>query len=240
MIDECLVVTVRVTGDGCPLAAASRAAGVSVAAQPPLLRRDGNALLRFAATPDDGLAEAVNADDRIRYLHRSRGGSGGGAGHAPEASGGRGAGGGSGGAAGGARGGGYDEYRCLSLEPCVVHKLTDRGFMAESVTYNDGNGRFVGAVVGRDVLDEVMAAAGDAVGVRLEQISPLDASGTSGRWDLTPAQEAAIRTAHRMGYFAVPKEATAATVAAELGIGKSAFLERLRRGQAALFDQLFG
>jgi predicted DNA binding protein len=42
-----------------------------------------------------------------------------------------------------------------------------------------------------------------------------------------------------MGFFSVPREADASEVAAELGIGKSAFLERLRRGQATLFAQLF-
>ncbi|MFB6193864.1 MAG: helix-turn-helix domain-containing protein [Halobaculum sp.] len=237
MIEECLVVAVRVTGDGCPLAAASRAAGVSVAAEPPSLRRDGNALLRFSATPDDGLAETLDADDRIRYLHRSRGG---GAGRAVGGGGSGGSRSSGGGSSGGRSGGAYDEYRCLSLAPCVVHDLTDRGFMAESLTYDGGEGRFVGAVVGREVLGEVMEAAGDAVGVRLEQISPLDTAGTSGRWDLTPAQAAALRTAHRMDYFAVPKGATAEEVAGKLGIGKSAFLERLRRGQSSLFDQLFG
>jgi predicted DNA binding protein len=92
------------------------------------------------------------------------------------------------------------------------------------------------------VLQGVMSAAGEAVGVRLERVYPLgsDSGGAAGRWDVTPAQESAIRTAHEMGYFGVPKGCTASEVAAELGIGKTAFLERLRRGQAALFEQLFG
>jgi predicted DNA binding protein len=42
-----------------------------------------------------------------------------------------------------------------------------------------------------------------------------------------------------MGYFSVPRETTASEVAAELGISKSAFLERLRRGQDGLFAQVF-
>ncbi len=217
MIEECLVAEVRVTGDDCPLATASAESGVVCETEPPLLRRDGNALVRFAAEPDDELAAVLDADDRVRYLHRA--------------------------AAGRTDTGSAetrDEYRCLSLDPCVIHELADRGFMAESLTYRNGDGRFVGAVVGRDVLQAVMAAAGDAVGVRLERVTPLAGGGTSGRWDLTPAQEAAIRTAHRMGYFGVPKAVTAGEVAAELGIGKTAFLERLRRGQAALFEQLFG
>ena len=210
MIEECLVAEVRVTGDDCPLAAASAAAGVTCEAEPPLLRRDGNALVRFSAASDDTLAAALEGDDRLRYLHRAEAGDG------------------------------RDDYRCLSLEPCVIHELADRGFMAESLTYRNGDGRFLGAVVGREVLQAVMAAAGETVGVRLQRVTPLSGGETGGRWDLTPAQEDAIRTAHRMGYFGVPKAVTASEVAAELEIGKTAFLERLRRGQAALFEQLFG
>ncbi len=30
-------------------------------------------------------------------------------------------------------------YRCLSLQQCVVHKLISAGFMVESLTYRDGN-----------------------------------------------------------------------------------------------------
>ncbi len=211
VIEECLVVEVGVTGDGCPLATAAGTAETTVEAEPPSLRRDGNALVRFAAPPDETLAATLDADDRVRYLHRARGDD-------------------------------RESYRCLSLEPCVIHDLVDVGFMPESVAYRPEGARFAGAVVGREVLQGVMSAAGDRVGVSLERVYPLgsDSGGAAGRWDLTPAQEEALRTAHAMDYFAVPKAVTAEAVAAELGIGKTAFLERLRRGQAALFEQLFG
>ncbi|SDM83073.1 Predicted DNA binding protein, contains HTH domain [Halogranum gelatinilyticum] len=215
MIDECLVVEFRVTGDDCPLAAASKAAGVTIESQPPQLRDDGNALLRFGAPESDALASVLDKDARIRYLHRSSGED------RPD----------------------RDEYRCLSKQPCVVHELTDAGFMAETLTYRDGEERYTGAVVGYDVLQGVLEAAGATVGVTLERIYPLGPEGetsTTGRWDVTGAQEAAIRTALRMGYFAVPKQVTATEVGEELGISKSAFLERLRRGQKGLFSQIFG
>lgn len=211
MIDECLVVEVSVTGDACPLAAATESSGTRVEADPPLLRRDGNALLRFSAPTDGELGGALDADGRIRYLHRSRSD-------------------------------GRDRYRCLSMHPCVVHDLVDVGFMVESLTYADGGGRFGGAVVGREVLRGVMEAAGDAVGVTLERVYPLgpESGDAAGRWDVTPAQEAALRAASAAGYFSVPKGATAAEVAEELDISKTAFLERLRRGQASLFEGVFG
>ncbi|WP_129115661.1 helix-turn-helix domain-containing protein [Halegenticoccus tardaugens] len=212
MIDECLAVEFRVTGDDCPLAAASDTTGVDVECEPPQLRADGYALLRFSAPRSDDLAGALDADDRIRYLHRTTDD-------------------------------GRDTYRCLSKRPCVVHELTNVGFMAETLTYRAGVERHTGAVVGYGVLQGVLEAAGEAVGVRLERLYPVGPEGepsASGRWDVTPSQEAALRTALEMGYFAVPRGATASDVAAELGISKSAFLERLRRGQAGLFAQAFG
>ena len=192
MIEECLAVEFDVTGDDCPLAAATEETDTEIVCEPPQLRSDGNALLRFTAPPDDDLAATLDADDRIRYLHRSRGGD-------------------------------RDTYRCLSKSPCVVHRLTDAGFMAETLVYRDGEERHTGAVVGNDVLQGVMSAAGDAVGV----------------WGLTSAQAEALRAAFEMGYFAVPKGATADEVASAVGISKSAFLERLRRGQAAMFERVF-
>lgn len=210
MIEECLSVEVRVTGDGCPLAAATDRVDASVEAAPPLLRPDGNALLRFTAPASDGLARTLDADDRVRYLHRSRGEE-------------------------------RDEYRCLSLDPCVVHELTDAGFMAEALTYADGVERYDGTVVGEEVLRGVLATAGDRVGVTLERVYPLGpgAEPGTGRWNVTAPQAEALRTALRMGYFTVPREATAGEVAAELGIGKSAFLERFRRGLSGLLAQVF-
>lgn len=210
MIEEALGVEVRLEGDDCPLADASHAAAVPLDADPPQLRDDGYALLRFSGPADDGLAAALEADDRLRYLH-------------------------------GARDDDRVLYRCLSKQPCVVHSLVSVGFLVESLRYNEGVARVKGAVVGHEVLRGVMDATGDTVGARLERVYPMgptDAAAVDQRWDLTPAQAEALRAAHEAGYFAVPRETTAAEVAAELGISKSAFLERLRRGQSALLEQV--
>ena len=213
MIEECLVVEFTVTGDDCPLSDATRAVGVAVDAMPPQLRVDGNALLRFSV-PEEGsdeLATVLDGDDRIRYLHRS------------EVD-------------------GRANFRCLSKHPCVVHALVSVGFMAEQLGYRDGTERHTGAVVGHDVLRGVLDVAGETGGVRLERVYPLgteDDEPVAQRWDVTPAQEEALRVALRMGYFEVPRRATAGEVAETLGIGKSAFLERLRRGQSVLLDGVF-
>lgn len=209
MIPECLVVEFRVTGDECPLADAARATGATIDASPPLGRGDGNALLHFSAT-DRSVGEALDGDDRIRYLHESQAGD-------------------------------RYNYRCLSKHRCVVHDLVDAGFLVDSVHYRNDTERYAGAVVGHDVLEGVLEAAGETVGVSVERISPLGDEGDdpiAKRWDLTPAQGEAVRAAYDMGYFEVPRAVTAGEVADELGVSKSAFLERLRRAQASLIDQV--
>jgi predicted DNA binding protein len=256
VIEECLVVEFRVVGDECPLAAASRTTGIAIDARPPQRRADGTVLLRFSAPPDDTLATVLDADDRIRYLHAASAEN-------------------------------RTNYRCLATAPCVAHRLTDAGLLAESLRYREGTERHSGAVVGYDVLQDVLGAVGkynatdpdadrspnttdptdrtdrttendpksgdgDAhthregrttdIEITVERVYPLrseDDSPVARRFDLTPAQASAIETALGMGYFAVPRECTASDVADALGIGKSAFLERLRRGQARLFAGLF-
>lgn len=211
MIEECLVVDIRVEGDACPLADATDFTGASVEASPPVLRRDGNALLRFSVDLDDevSLTSVIEGDDRIRYLHRASGAD-------------------------------VATYRCLSRDPCVLHDLADEGLLLESVRYQDGIEYLTGSVVGTEVLQGVMTAAGDAIGVTIERVNPLgtEVAGSPKRqWNLTPAQEEALLAALEAGYFKVPKEATASDVAGELSISKSAFLERLRRGQSGLLRQ---
>ncbi|PSQ34366.1 transcriptional regulator [Halobacteriales archaeon SW_12_69_24] len=211
MIDDCLMVEFRIEGDDCPLAATTREVAVTVAAEPPLLRGDGNVLLRFSAPPDPDLAAVLDADDRIRYLYRARTED-------------------------------RDTYRCLSRHPCVVHQLVDTGFVVESLTYSDGGVVLQGAVVGYDVLETVLETAGRTVGITLERVyalRPDEDAPVETRWDLTPAQTESLREALAMGYFGVPRAATASEVADALAISKTAFLERLRRAQASVFAAMF-
>jgi predicted DNA binding protein len=211
MIDECLMTEFRIEGDDCPLADATRETGAVVDVAPPLLRDDGNVLLRFSSTRNDDLTTYLDEDDRIRYLYQSD------------------------------NGGRYN-YRCLSLHPCVVHELVSAGFMVESLTYQDGSAILTGAVVGYGVMRAVMETAGETIGVKLERVYALRAEeeeSIAKQWNLTPAQEESLRYAVRMGYFTVPREATADEVAAEMGISKSAFIERLHRAQQSLLTQLF-
>jgi predicted DNA binding protein len=212
MIDECLVVEFAVDGDNCPLADLSASVGTSVDCHPPLLRNDGTSLLRFSVSESaQEFATALDDDERIDYLHVVDGG------HSITA-------------------------RCLSKQPCVVHDLIDAGFLAESLEYSEGNGFFSGGVVGYDVLRNIIDSLQDTVGVDIKRVYPLDndeENAVHKRWGLTPAQEEALRVGYEMEYLSVPREVTASDVADELGISKSAFLERLHRGEQQLFSQMF-
>jgi len=59
------------------------------------------------------------------------------------------------------------------------------------------------------------------------------------RNELTAEQLTVLRTAHRMGYFDVPREASADDIAAELEIAQSTLSERLRLAEKQLFDLVF-
>ncbi|AGB36960.1 helix-turn-helix domain-containing protein [Natronococcus occultus] len=212
MIDDCLAVEFRVRNDDCPLAEASRDVGVEIDARAPQRRSDGYDLLQFRSTRTDRLTTHLDEDDRISHLYVSRTD-------------------------------GRSRYRCLSKQPCVVRRLIDGGLIVETLRYREGEARIFGTVVGRDVLKGVMEAAGETVGVKLERVFPLESEVTESpgqRWELTPAQEECLRTALEAGYFEIPRRTSSEAVAAELGISKSAFLERLRRAEAALFEQMFG
>ncbi|MFB6121019.1 MAG: helix-turn-helix domain-containing protein [Halobacteriaceae archaeon] len=211
MIDGCLMTEFRIEGDECPLADASQSAGATIDAAPPLLRDDGNVLLRFSSAPNDDLTQVLDEDDRIRYLYQ-------------------------------AETDGRYNYRCLSLNPCVVHELISTGFMVESLTYQDGNAILAGAVVGNDILKDVLETAGQTVGIQLKRVysmRPDEDNAVEKQWNVTPAQAESLRRALELGYFKVPREATADDVADALDISKTAFLERLHRAQDALLSDLF-
>lgn len=211
MIDECLMTEFRIEGDDCPLADAARSVGATIDAAPPLLRDDGNVLLRFSSAPNDDLTRVLDEDDRIRYLYQ-------------------------------AETDGRYNYRCLSLTPCVVHELISTGFMVESLTYEGGNAILTGAVVGKDILKDVLEIAGQTVGIQLKRVysmRPEEDDAVENQWNVTPAQAESLRCALELGYFEVPRDATAEDVADALGISKTAFLERLRRAQDGLFSDLF-
>lgn len=59
------------------------------------------------------------------------------------------------------------------------------------------------------------------------------------RNELLQEQLEVLRTAHRLGYFDVPRQASAEDIAVELDIAQSTLSERLRLAEKRLFDLVF-
>jgi hypothetical protein len=59
------------------------------------------------------------------------------------------------------------------------------------------------------------------------------------RNELSQEQLTTLQTAHRLGYFDVPRRASAEDIATELGIAQSTLSERLRLAENRLFDLVF-
>ena len=88
--------------------------------------------------------------------------------------------------------------------------------------------------------DESVSRFGDLCDQRGVTMVPLrinrraDRPGESG---LTPQQRTTLRTAYRLGYFDVPRQATLEDIAAEFGVSDQAVSERLRRGMTHLVEK---
>ena len=211
MIDEFLKVAFKVTGDDCPLMEASEAAETIIEAQPPQRRSDGNVLLKFSAPKNEALREHLDGDDRIQFLHVAESDD-------------------------------HDIFRCLSKQPCVVQELVDGGFLADSIQYRYGEAIFYGAIVDREVLKGVVDRPEGDISVKLQHLYLVQTEANEAanwQWNVTDRQEECLRTAVEMGYFELPRQSNPEAVATELGISKSAFLERLRRAEQEIFREMF-
>jgi len=211
MIDECLIVEFDVEGDDCPLASATATTGATATAQPPQLREDGNILLQFSTSAGDNLATALDADSRIRYLHRATADS---------------------------RDNFrcLSKHPCIVHELISAGLLVD-SIQYQNGTARL-TGAVVGHTVLQGVMGRASDTVGVQL-QRVYPLQEEDDEPVAQRWDLTPAQVESIQTARELGYFDIPREADAGEVADALDISKSAFLERLRRAQASLFRDLF-
>jgi len=212
MTDGGLLIQFRIEGDDCPLAAVTRETETAIEAKPGLLRSDGNVLLQFQAmTNAEKIAHRLEEEQRLRYVH------------AIERS-------------------GDTEFRCLSLDPCVQHQLFNIGFMPLSIRYQTGHEYYTGAVIGHETMKQVVGHAYESVNVQLQGIQQMEVAESkrlTQRWDITPAQREAIVAGLEHGYFAVPRELSAEEVATKLGISQSAYLQRVHRAEARIFEQIF-
>lgn len=86
-------------------------------------------------------------------------------------------------------------------------------------------------------LRRALAAVPDAVDVTVERVGEYDGSSAATR-GLTERQREAVQTARDLGYYAVPREATVAEVAAELDCAPGTAAEHLRKAESAVMDGL--
>lgn len=106
----------------------------------------------------------------------------------------------------------------------------------------DGEGRTRVTVVGRgDSLGELVEALrAGGVGVEVLEVGAYDRRHGTVTAGLTDRQREALETATGLGYYAAPRRASLADVAAALDVASGTASELLRRGEAALMGRLFG
>lgn len=216
MEDGYVIVELAVDGAGCPLVEATRDHDVVLEERPPAIRSDGTPRVHFDAEGDvDAMESTVENHEAVSEVQFTESGS-------------------------------VGTCRASIDGECLLAPLVDAGFIPHEIRIENGVERLWGSVPGRDTLADVIAAAREHGSVRLERattVSDEPATETSPRdrpdTALTKRQRDAVAAAQAMGYFEVPREADATAVADELGISKSAFLDRLKRAQATLFENLF-
>jgi hypothetical protein len=102
---------------------------------------------------------------------------------------------------------------------------------------SDGDARLT--IVGDPgALQGVVDALPESVVVEVERIGEYDHHRVALAGSLTDRQREAVRVAVEAGYYAVPREADLAAVAAELGVAESTASTLLRRAEAAVMERV--
>jgi predicted DNA binding protein len=105
----------------------------------------------------------------------------------------------------------------------------------------DGDGRLTVTAVGAgDALTTLVETLRERaeVGVEVLEIGDYDRRHGAVTGGLTDRQFEAVETATRLGYYAAPREASLAEVAAELDIAEATASELLRRAESELMERL--
>jgi hypothetical protein len=126
-----------------------------------------------------------------------------------------------------------------AAEPDAIDAPATHGVAPTEHDVTDG--RFSVALVGdrSDLADRVREFEAAGASPTIERIGAFD--GASAPLDaITERQQTVLRTAHEMGYFEVPREATTAEVADALDLDDSTVAEHLQRAQRSILDDLLG
>mgnify|MGYP000436378529 CR=1 FL=1 len=136
-------------------------------------------------------------------------------------------------------------YRYAHEQDCPCSRVPEQGCPVRDVR-TDG-GRLCLTFVAPDldtlraIVTDLQSCCADVTVQRLVRSGATDGDQSllvADRNAFTDRQYEVLKTAHQMGYFDSPKEANSRTVAEELGVSVSTFVEHLSVAQTKLFDQL--
>jgi predicted DNA binding protein len=115
----------------------------------------------------------------------------------------------------------------------------ERSMLVPPLDYDDGN--ITCRIVGTSAeLQQALAEVPDGLETSVERVGEFDSPPAEPRADLTDRQREVVETAVAVGYYRVPREATAAVVAAELDLDPSTVSEHLRKAEARLAQAFVG
>lgn len=136
-------------------------------------------------------------------------------------------------------------YRYSHDDDCPCSRVPNHGCPLRDVRADGGRLRLTFIVPDRETLrtiaSELRSCCDDVTIRRLVRSGATADEQTllvADRNAFTDRQFEVLETAHEMGYFDSPKRANADTVADELGIAVSTFVEHLSTAQTKLFDQI--
>jgi predicted DNA binding protein len=104
----------------------------------------------------------------------------------------------------------------------------------------DGDGTRFTIVGDTSDLQALLDDLPDGVGVTVEEVSDYDRRHATIASDVTDRQFEAVSVAAALGYYAVPREADLAAVAAELGCAESTASNLLRKAESSVMRRLVG
>jgi len=130
-------------------------------------------------------------------------------------------------------------------QPCVCETIEDHGCPVRDITAVDGTIYVTFVSTDHETLQQILVELSN----QYDEMDLRRALRSSDSTDcqrltivdvgaLTERQREVLTTAHEMGYFEHPKEASAADVADQLGIVRSTFTEHLAAAQRNLLDEL--
>ncbi|QLG50844.1 helix-turn-helix domain-containing protein [Natrinema halophilum] len=104
---------------------------------------------------------------------------------------------------------------------------------------DDGTNTFT--IVGTETdIQSAVDGVPDGVGVTVEQVGGKRVAADSVVGRLSDRQREAVATALELGYYDVPKTATSADVARELGCATATAAEHLQKAESTVFESLIG